>query len=428
MLRLLRTRDFSLLWTAGLISMMGDWALMAALPFEIYRRTGSTLATAGVLVAGIAPQILFGSAAGVFVDRWDRRRLMIWVNVGLALALLPLFAIDQLGLWIAYVVLVVMNLLEQLFNPAEVALLPQLVGPEHLVSANSLSSLNRNLARLVGPAIGGLAVAVGGLPLVIGVDLVSYLGGALFIALISPGRSFRAAQHEIEQLDDVPSNAQTTGLRGFASELRDGMRRAASHPVLRVLLLAALLTAFGEGILGALFAPWVADVLHGDNTAFALVLSAQAIGGLTGAFLVGRFLSRVSAGVLMGVGSIIFAAIDFAIFGYGVFLPVVWPALIGMVIVGIPATAIGVGYTTLQQTLIEDSHRGRVVGLFGTLMAIGMVLGTLSAGFLGQTIGIVPTDADRPAPVRPVRRADPDREPATPAVNERSLRAEPEAV
>src|SRR3954454_3146630 len=113
MLRLLRTRDFSLLWTAGLISMMGDWALVAALPFEIYRRTGSTLATAAVLIAGIGPQIIFGSAAGVFVDRWDRKRLIVWVNVALALALLPLFAVDQLGLWLAYVVLVVMNVLEQ---------------------------------------------------------------------------------------------------------------------------------------------------------------------------------------------------------------------------------------------------------------------------------------------------------------------------
>jgi MFS family permease len=390
MLRLLRTRDFSLLWTAGLISMMGDWALMAALPFEIYRRTGSTLATAGVLIAGIGPQIIFGSAAGVFVDRWDRRKLMVWTNVALALALLPLFAVDQLGLWVAYVVLVVMNVLEQLFNPAEVALLPQLVGPEHLVSANSLSSLNRNLARLVGPAIGGLAVAVGGLPLVIVVDLVSYLGGALFIALIGPGKSFRAANRELEQVDDVPSNVQPSGLARLAGEWRDGLRTAASHPVLRTLLAVALLTAFGEGILGALFAPWVSDVLHGDNSAYAIILSAQAIGGLTGAFLVGRFLGKVSAGVLMGVGALIFAAIDFAIFGYGVFLPVVWPALIGMVIVGVPATAIGVGYTTLQQTLVSDSHRGRVIGLLGTLMATGMVLGTLLAGFLGQTIGIVP--------------------------------------
>src|SRR5215213_3088451 len=142
--------------------MIGDWALLAALPFEIYRRTGSTLATAGVMIAGLAPAILFGSAAGVFVDRWDRRRLMVWVNIGLAIALLPLFAVDELGLWIVYAVLLLSNVLEQLFVPAEVAMLPQLVGQEHLVSANSMSSLNRNLARLVGPALGGLAVAAGG--------------------------------------------------------------------------------------------------------------------------------------------------------------------------------------------------------------------------------------------------------------------------
>src|SRR3954463_7725838 len=98
MLRLLRFREFRLLWLGGLISMMGDWAMLAALPFELYRRTGSTLATAGVMIAGLAPAIFFGSAAGVFVDRWDRRRLMVFVNVGLAIALVPIFAIDATGI------------------------------------------------------------------------------------------------------------------------------------------------------------------------------------------------------------------------------------------------------------------------------------------------------------------------------------------
>ncbi len=186
MLNLLRNRNFSLLWLGGLISLMGDWALVVALPFEVYQRTGSTLATAGILLASLLPAVLFGSAAGVFVDRWDRRRLMIVVNVALAIALLPLLAVDALGIWIVYAVLVVAKLLEQLFVPAEVALLPQLVGEDHLVPANSMSSLNRNLARLVGPVVGGAVVAFGGLTAVVVVDAASFLVAAVLIALISP--------------------------------------------------------------------------------------------------------------------------------------------------------------------------------------------------------------------------------------------------
>jgi Na+/melibiose symporter-like transporter len=390
MLRLLRFREFRLLWLGGLVSMIGDWALLAALPFEIYRRTGSTLATAGVMIAGLAPAILFGSAAGVFVDRWDRRRLMVWVNIGLAIALLPLFAVDELGLWIVYAVLLVSNVLEQLFVPAEVAMLPQLVGPEHLVSANSLSSLNRNLARLIGPAIGGLAVAVGGLTAAIAVDLVTYVGAAVFIFLIGPGRSFRAMQQVDELAADEPTNIMPTGVAKLLEEWREGIRLALSQPVLRALLVFGLLGAIGEGFLGALFVPWVSDILHGDEAAWAAILSAQAVGGLIGAFFVGHFLKNVRPGILMGVGALVFATIDLIIFTYPLVLPIVLPAIILMVVVGIPISALGVGNTTLQQTYTSDSHRGRVIGLFGTIQAAGMVGGTIFAGIFGNSIGLIP--------------------------------------
>jgi len=396
-LSLLRPRDFRLLWLGGLISMIGDWALRAALPFEIYRRTGSTLATAGVVIAGLAPAILFGSAAGVFVDRWDRRRLMVWVNVGLAIALLPVFTVDFLGLWIVYAVLLVSNVLEQLFVPAEVALLPQLVGQEHLIGANSMSSLNRNLARLVGPALGGLAVAAGGLLVAIALDVMTFVIAAVVISRIAPGRSFRAAveRQRAEEASD-PALIPPVGLAKLATEWREGIALVLKHPMLRALVVFALLGSVGEGFLGALFVPWVSDILHGDGAVWAAVLSTQAIGGLIGAFVVGRLFSHVSPGVLMGVGTLIFAMIDLVLFTYPLVLPIVLPALILMVIVGIPISAIGVGSTTLQQTLTTDSHRGRVVGLFGTLMAFGMVAGTIVAGVLGDTVGIIPFMAADP--------------------------------
>jgi len=107
LLRLLRFRDFRLLWFGGLITMIGDWALFFALPYEVYQRTGSPLATGAVFVAAIGPAIIFGSAAGVIVDRYDRRRLMIILNIAMAVALVPLFGVDTIGLWLIYAVLIV---------------------------------------------------------------------------------------------------------------------------------------------------------------------------------------------------------------------------------------------------------------------------------------------------------------------------------
>ena len=393
MLRLLRNRNFRLLWLGGLVSLMGDWALAVALPFEVYRRTNSTIATAGIVLAGLIPAFLFGSPAGVLVDRWDRRRLMIWTNVGMALALLPLLTIDLLGIWIIYVARVVSVLLEQLFKPAEIALLPQLVGDDDLVAANSLSSLNRNLSRLIGPAVGGVTVAVGGLAGVVAVDATSFLMAALLIALIPASASPHPLAGQVAAagaaVEAVARGVRANLGRGF-HEWTDGLRRAWSTPGLRALLLFSLITAFGEGVVGALFVPWVSDVLGGDDAVFAALLSAQAVGGLIGAVVLARFFSHVAAARLVAVGAVLFGLIDLLLFGYPLVLAIIAPAIVGMVVVGIPATSIQVGFTTLQQTLTADSHRGRTIGLFGTLIALGMMVGTTVAGFLGETIGILP--------------------------------------
>jgi MFS family permease len=386
MLRLLRNRNFRLLWLGGLVSLMGDWALVVALPFEVYRRTDSTVATAGIVLASLVPAFLLSSPAGVLVDRFNRRNLMVWVNVGSAAALLPLMLVDAVGLWVVYAVLVGMTVLKQLFIPAEVALLPLLVGSENLVAANSLSSLNRNLSRLVGPAVGGITVAAGGLLAVIAVDSASFLVAAALIALIPAGAG--AGTRLVAASQDAARGIRASFGRGVA-EWRDGLSSVWSDMGLRAMLLFALVTGIGEGVVGALFVPWVSDVLGGDDSVFAALLSAQALGGLIGAFALARLFHGASAVRLAAFGAALFGLIDLAIFGYPIFVRLVWPAIIGMVVVGIPGTAMQVGLTTLQQTLTADSHRGRAIGLYGTVAALGMLVGTMTAGFLGEAIGIL---------------------------------------
>ena len=105
MLSVLRHRDFGLLWVAGLVSVTGDWVLNAALPYFVYQQTGSTLATAGMTVAELVPGVLLSSPAGVFVDRWDRRRVLLVTNLLQALAVtLLLLCASGNALWAVYVV------------------------------------------------------------------------------------------------------------------------------------------------------------------------------------------------------------------------------------------------------------------------------------------------------------------------------------
>src|SRR5215210_7061224 len=202
MLQVLRQRDFSLLWFAGLISLIGDMMLVIALPVAVYDLTGSALATGGILIARSVPTLLLGSIAGVFVDRWDRRLTMVVANLVRAPILLLLLAVDSADrLWLVYVVAFLSSIFSRFFRPAENALLPRLVAEDDLIPANSLNSLNNNLSLLLGPALGGLIAARYGLGGVALADAASFLvAGAMILAIATPSRAERVTDSESEDV------------------------------------------------------------------------------------------------------------------------------------------------------------------------------------------------------------------------------------
>ncbi len=387
MLQVLRQRNFALLWFGGLISMTGDWFLIVGLPVEIYRMTGSTLAIAGVPVAFLVPSILFGSVAGVYVDRWERRRLMVVVNIVLALLLIPLLGLQALGVWIAYVVLFSQSAVEQLFTPAEVAILPNLLtgGADQLVTANALTGVSRHLSRLIGPAIAGVVVAIGGLPLVAILDGTSFVVSAGLIFLIRYQPPARPRPDAPESLE-----AQTLTAWGrLLGEWRDGLRVILHSQILRALLVFMVITAIGEGLTITLFVPWVTDALHSDAAGYGALLSAQAIGGLAGAIVIGRLGSRADPVRLLYVGALLFGIIDLGLFTYPAIYPHIWPALVVITIVGVPGAAMGAARMTIQQVFSADTHRGRVVGTLSAVAGVGALAGAIVAGFAGEVAPVV---------------------------------------
>src|SRR5690349_110139 len=171
-----RTPDLRLLLGAGLVSMTGDWLLSVGLAYSVYALTGSTLASAGALLSAFVPQVVVGSFAGVFVDRWDRKRTMVVTNVLLGIGLLPLLLVSGADrIWVVYVVLAAQACVEVFFAPAEQAFLPRVVDDEDLVAANGLNGQVRNVARLVGSGLGGVAAAVGGIRAVAVADTLTFL-------------------------------------------------------------------------------------------------------------------------------------------------------------------------------------------------------------------------------------------------------------
>lgn len=373
-------RDYRLLLTAGLVSLTGTWILRTGIAYHVYALTGSTLASGAMLVASFVPRIVLGSLTGVLADRWDRCRLMVITNLMQAGALLPLVLVRDSGeLWILYAVVLAVSCLEQLFEPAEQSMVPLLVPTEQLVTANALNGQARDVARLIGAALGGVVIGLGGLTALALMDAASYVVSALLLASI---RHRRPAAPEPEQLGGA--------LARLRSEWVEGLRICLAGRTLRVVFAFGIVTSFGEGVMSTLFAPFVRDVLHGGGTTYGLISSSQAIGGLAGGLAAAAIGARFAPARLWGAGAIAFGLIDLTMFCYPLAADVVWPAFVCMIVVGVPGAMYVAGYLTVLQSATEDGSRGRV---FGALMAAkggATLLGILAAGVLGEVVGIIP--------------------------------------
>lgn len=384
MFALLRVRDFGLLWLAGLISVAGDLALFVALPLHIYRLTGSTLATAGVLASSFLPRVLLGSIAGVFVDRWDRRRVMVVADLVRAPLLLPIvFAPDHLA--VVYAIAAIQGTIGLFFGPAESALLPRLVGEKHLVKANALNALNDNIGMLVGPAAGALLYAWVGIGGVVLADAGTYLASAVLIALI--------------RADARPERGDLMGggpvVARVVRDLGGGFGVIRGNRALRVLIVASALAGIAEGVFGTLgLSPLVLDVLGGRPEQVGWLATAQSLGGLIAGVIVVRTGERVSKRWLVGGGMAGLGLCDLSAFNAfrvaAQGTPAVGVAMGAMVVAGFPATAGGVGRQTLIQEEATDAYRGRVFGALSSLSGLAMLVGFGLGGVLGDAIGLVP--------------------------------------
>jgi Na+/melibiose symporter-like transporter len=384
--RLLRSApDLRLLLAAGLVSLTGDWLLGVGLAYSVYALTGSTLASAATLLSSFIPQVVVGSVAGVFVDRWDRKRTMVVANLVLATGLLPLLLVSGAQrIWLVYVVLAAESVVEVFFAPAEQAMLPRVVPDADLVAANGLNGQVSNLTRLVGSGLGGVTAAIGGIAAIAAADAATFLLAAFLVSRIRTSGGITAQ----------PSDDAGEVVRGRLSELseqwRAGLRATWSSPVIRMLLVFTLITSTGEGIMGTLFAPYVREVLHGGAQVYGLITGVQAVGGIVGGFLVASLAERWSPVVMLGAGAVVFGLVDLAIFLYPLALVSPWPAGVGMIVVGLPGAVTVAGLRTLFQRHTIDAERGRVFALGSLASSVTVVIGSLGAGLLGGPVGIMP--------------------------------------
>jgi DHA3 family tetracycline resistance protein-like MFS transporter len=376
-LRALRLRSFALLWGGQTISRLGDSLYRIALSWWVLEKTGSAAAMGALAVFSLTPMLLFLLVGGVVVDRLPRFRVMLACDIvnTLVVGLVAILASsDQLQLWHVYAVSVVFGLAEAFFFPAYTASVPQVVPPEELPSANSLTSLSWQLSGVIGPTIGAIFVAAGGTSLAFGLDSASFLIGAVCLL---PLRNIRPPSRAAE-----PAAPRASALH----DLRDGWKIVLGSPWLWVTILVyAFINVTDAGPRHIVLPFLIHDHLGLDVGALGLVASSFSIGSVVGAVVFGRMKRIRHRARVLYAGA---ALGGLMIIGYGL-APNLIVLLAAAFIYGITFSAIALVWTNTLQEMVPPDMLGRVSSIDALGSFVLMPVGYALAGMLTDKIGPV---------------------------------------
>lgn len=383
MLSILRERDFSLLWSAQLLSALGDWMMIVAVPAYVYYLTGSALSTGLAFVAETLPALLFGLLAGVFVDRWDRRVVIMVCDLLRGIIILAMLTVnDPNHVWLLYLVAFAESTVTQLFQPAHRAVLPTIVGRnDDLAAANALYSFSNGTVRLIGAPLGGVVYALLGFHVLVLLDSLSYLVSTVMV-LAMTRRSYAAAGLGTDKaLGEVRPQ---TWIRRILAEVSYGIWLIMRNRGLRSLLVISSTYLLANGAVTAVLMPYVVEDLGGGARELGFLLSALGVGYLVGAPVAKllsdpRLLRPAIAGSLVMVGGC------FAVVFNSHHLVV---ALVFIGIAGLPGSIVLTVIQTQVQRSTGDEVLGRVSSAFLTLDRIATVVGATAAGLIAQGAGL----------------------------------------
>ena len=370
MLRALSYRNYRLFFGGQVISLAGTWITTTATNWLVYRLTHSALLLGVVGFAGQFPAFLLGPVAGIFVDRWNRHRLLV---VTQTISMLQSFALAALTLsgritvhWII-ALSIVQGAVNAFDMPGRQAFLLTMVeNRQDLGNAIALNSSMVNVARLVGPSVAGIVIAAAGEGWCFMLDGFSYI--AVIIALlrmrIAKVATAKSPQHPLQQF-------------------REGFSYVFGFPPIRsIILLLALVSLVGVpySVLMPIFAT---QIFHGGPHTLGFLMTASGCGALLGALWLAARRSVVGLGRVIPIAGALFGAGLIAFGLIGTF----WIALPCLTVAGFGFMVQMASSNTVIQTIVDDEKRGRVMSFY-TMAFLGTVpFGSLIAGWLSSRIG-----------------------------------------
>ncbi|MFN2187156.1 MAG: MFS transporter [Candidatus Promineifilaceae bacterium] len=292
-----KRRDFTLMWLGQLVDTIGSSLTSLAASILIYRETGSAASVGLMLIATAAPGLIFGLFAGVIVDRYDRKRIMILANLIRAILVFLIPVLVPLNTAWLYVLVALTSTVGQFFDPAHESVLPEIAPDEELAAANSLMAISSFGSTAIGFAASGLLASLGDLKWAFYVDAITFVLAAIFIALI-----------EIKPLI-VESK---TNVSVIISGLRGGLKYLFDTPILKSLFLVSIPVVVAVGLINSLLLPFATQALNMSEFQFGIQEGVTSIGFVVGALAMAGFAGRLYEGQWLTIGYIGLGILGFA--------------------------------------------------------------------------------------------------------------------
>jgi MFS family permease len=374
-----RNRDWRRLWLGQAISLTGDsvFEITIVLWVSVVIAKGQTWAPAagsGVLIAAAVPVLVIGPVAGVYVDRWNRRHVMMAADAFRAVLIASMLALPSIApvtgreteIAAIYLAVALESAAAQFFNPARLATLGQIVPPADQAKASGLLQATGNLALVIGPPLAAPLLFVVGPRWALAIDAASFAGSfAAIWTIVLPGSSRERSRDT-----------------GFRREFRAGVRFFAANRVLIALCAGIAIATLGTGAVNALEVFFVTGDLHTAAKWLGVLAGATGAGAVVGALLGGWTAGRVGAARVFSV-SLIGCGVLLAAFSQTTSFP--W-AVLFIALTGMMAGALNAAAPPLFLGAIPPQLIGRIMAIFNPLQQLAAITSMALAGFLASTV------------------------------------------
>ena len=373
---ILRIPNFSRLWTGQVISNFGDSLTSLTLLILVNELTGSTAAIALMAIVLGIPKVIFGTLAGVYVDRLNRQKIMVYSDILRGVVVLGFLLVTHVDrLWLLYVIAFTQSSIGTLFNPARSALLPHLV-PEHgLMTANALIQTSGIFVAVLGAGAAGIMTGVFNVyaPAFV-LDALTFFISAWLVTriILKP-----------EQAKPTTQNAKAS-IGVITHQLKEGIVIIFRVRELAGVLVAAAMAMLGLGAINILMVPFLVNDLRVPETWFGVVQLVQVVAMILSGAFVAKLASRFTPSSIISTSMIFLGFLLATIAG----VLAVWQLFFILFVLGLVMTPLQASVSTIMQTAVEDEMRGRVNGALDTMIQIANLASMTFAGIFGDIVGV----------------------------------------